>query len=64
MSCHTLLALHVFVGVAFVGDAGDCQLRELGFVCFHGCPVSSKFLFVYLFQLISFCQPDLVSIGL
>ena len=59
LSCHTPLVLHAVVGVGVgvgvgvavvvVGGGGDWLLCELIFVCFHGCPVLSKYPFVYLF---------------
>ena len=64
MFCHTLTVICIFVYVYVDVDvvAGDC-LRDINFLCFRVYPVSSKFLFVDLFQLISFYHPGLIYIG-
>ena len=51
-----LLLLSVFLG-------GLCLVDVLDFVSFHGSPILSKLLFVYLFQVVILCPTDLVSVG-
>ena len=51
------------VGVGVVGVAGGSLVYVLDFVCFHGCHVLSKLLFVYLFQVVFLCQPYIITVG-
>ena len=45
------------------GVAGGYLVGVLEFLCSHGCPVLSRFLFVYLFQVVFLCQIYLASVG-
>ena len=65
LSYYTPLSLYIVVGVVgvVVVVAGNCLLCEMGFACFYGCPGLSKFLFVYLFQLVFLCPHAVISVG-
>ena len=59
--------VRISIVIVIVVVAGECLLDEIDFVCFHGCPVWSKFLFVYLlwslylYARVSFCWLMMVS---